>query len=243
MIGSSEDQVLLGQKVFEDFLGGLKVGDFVVHSDHGIARFQGLDRKTVDGITREYLKLAYAENDKLFVPIDQADKVSKYIGSEESMPKLTRLGSAEWATITSKVRKETEEIAKELLALYAKRRISAGFAFAKDEPVQEEFEKTFPYVETPGQIKAINDVKADMETAKPMDRLVCGDVGFGKTEVAMRAAFKAVQSGKQVALISPITILADQHYKSFKKRIQPNIQKIALVFLDYFVLSTLFQAS
>lgn len=209
---------VLGQKVFEDFLGGLKVGDFVVHSDHGIARFQGLDRKTVDSITREYLKLGYAENDKLFVPIDQADKVSKYIGSEESMPKLTRLGSAEWATITSKVQKETEQIAKELLELYAKRRISAGFAFARDEVVQEEFEKTFPYVETPGQIKAINDVKSDMETAKPMDRLVCGDVGFGKTEVAMRAAFKAVQSGKQVALISPITILADQHYQSFRKR-------------------------
>jgi transcription-repair coupling factor (superfamily II helicase) len=208
----------LGQKVFEDFLGGLKVGDFVVHSDHGIARFQGLDRKTVDDITREYLKLGYAENDKLFVPIDQADKVSKYIGSEETMPKLTRLGSAEWATITSKVRKETEKIAKELLELYAKRKVSAGFAFAKDENVQEEFEKTFPYEETPGQMKAINDVKSDMEAAKPMDRLICGDVGFGKTEVAMRAAFKAVQSGKQVALISPITILADQHYKSFCKR-------------------------
>ena len=190
--------------VFDDFLMGLKVGDYVVHADHGIAKFLGLDKKTVDNITKEYLKLGYAENDKLFVPIDQADKINKYIGSEESMPKLTRLGSAEWNTITSKVRKETQQIAKELLKLYAER--------------SAEFEKTFPYEETPGQVKAIIDVKEDMEKPVPMDRLICGDVGFGKTEVAMRAAFKAVQDKKQVALISPITILADQHYKSFKRR-------------------------
>ncbi|MBT4055698.1 transcription-repair coupling factor, partial [Candidatus Peregrinibacteria bacterium] len=211
----------VSHKVFEDFLGGLKQGDFVVHSDHGIAKFQGLDRKTVDDITREYLKLAYAENDKLFVPIDQADKVGKYIGSEELMPKLTRLGSAEWSTLTNKVRKETQKIAKELLALYAERSAAVGFAYKKDLSVQDEFEKTFPYEETPGQIKAINDVKSDMESDEPMDRLICGDVGFGKTEVAMRAAFKAVQDGKQVALVSPITILTDQHYRSFKKRMEP----------------------
>jgi transcription-repair coupling factor len=209
------------RKVFEDFLSGLKSGDYVVHSDHGIARFQGLDRKTVDDITREYLKLGYAENDKLFVPIDQADKVSKYIGSQELMPKLTRLGSAEWSTITSKVRKETQKIAKELLALYAARKTAQGFAYKKDIESQDKFEETFPYEETPGQLKAINDVKGDMESSEPMDRLVCGDVGFGKTEVAMRAAFKAVQDKKQVALISPITILTDQHYRSFKKRMEP----------------------
>jgi transcription-repair coupling factor len=206
------------QNIFADFLTSLKPGDFVVHADHGVAKFTGLDKKTVDGITKEYLKLAYAENDKLFVPIDQADKVNKYVGSEELMPKLTRLGSAEWNTITSRVKKETQKIAKELLKLYAERRAAKGHPFKKDEGLQEKFEATFPYEETPGQIKAINDVKADMEKAEPMDRLVCGDVGFGKTEVAMRAAFKAVQGGKQVAVISPITILADQHFRSFSKR-------------------------
>jgi len=208
-------------KVFEDFLSGLKTGDYVVHADHGIARFLGLDKKTVDDVTREYLKLGYAENDKLFVPIDQADKVTKYIGSEELMPKLTRLGSAEWSTITSKVKKETQKIAKELLELYAKRKAAVGVSYKGDTPEQDEFEKTFPYEETPGQIKAILDVKKDMESGQPMDRLVCGDVGFGKTEVAMRAAFKAVQNGKQVAFVSPITILTDQHYRSFNERMTP----------------------
>lgn len=213
-----EKKSVSSRNVFDDFLTSLKVGDYVVHADHGIAKFLGLDKKTVDGITKEYLKLGYAENDKLFVPIDQADKVNKYIGSEEFMPKLTRLGSAEWNTITNKVRKETQIIAKELLVLYAERRAAKGHRFNPDDDLQEQFEKTFPYEETPGQIKAIIDVKRDMESGMPMDRLICGDVGFGKTEVAMRAAFKAVRGGKQVAVISPITILADQHYKSFKKR-------------------------
>ncbi|MFH1284797.1 MAG: transcription-repair coupling factor [Candidatus Peregrinibacteria bacterium] len=213
-----EKRKVSSRTVFDDFLTSLKQGDFVVHTDHGIAKFLGLDQKTIDGVTKEYLALGYAENDKLFVPIDQADKVNKYIGSEELMPKLTRLGSAEWNTITSKVKKETQKIAKELLKLYAERRAAKGFKFKPDNDLQKKFEDTFIYEETPGQIKSINDVKSDMETAEPMDRLVCGDVGFGKTEVAMRAAFKAVQSGKQVALISPITILADQHYKSFRKR-------------------------
>jgi transcription-repair coupling factor len=209
------------QNIFADFLTSLKPGNPVVHADHGIARFMGLDKKTVDGVTKEYLKLAYAENDKLFVPIDQADKVNKYIGSEELMPKLTRLGSAEWNTVTTKVKKETQKIAKELLKLYAERRAAKGFKFKKDDEDQVKFETTFPYEETPGQIKAINDTKEDMEKAEPMDRLICGDVGFGKTEVAMRAAFKAVRSGKQVAVVSPITILADQHHKSFSKRMEP----------------------
>lgn len=206
------------RNVFDDFLTSLKEGDYVVHADHGVAKFLGLDQKTVDGITKEYLKLGYAENDKLFVPIDQADKVNKYIGSEELMPKLTRLGSAEWNTITARVKKETQKIAKELLKLYAERKAAKGYLFRKDNDLQEKFEATFQYEETPGQIKAINDVKFDMESGITMDRLVCGDVGFGKTEVAMRAAFKAVQSGKQAAVVSPITILADQHYKSFKSR-------------------------
>ncbi len=213
-----EKKKYFNQKVYLDFLTSLKNNDYVVHSDYGIAKFLGLEKKTIDDITREYLKLGYAENDKLFVPIDQADKVNKFIGADEIVPHLTRLGSAEWNTITHKVKKETEIIAKELLALYAQRKSARGFAFKGDTPVQLRFEETFPYEETPGQLKAIVDVKHDMERAIPMDRLVCGDVGFGKTEVAMRAAFKAVKNGKQVALISPITILADQHFRSFRKR-------------------------
>lgn len=213
-----EGKKSFNQKVYLDFLTGLKPGDYVVHADHGIAQFLGLDRKTIDGITREYLKLGYAENDKLFVPIDQADKVNKYIGADEHVPKLTRLGSAEWSTITNRVKKETEKIAKELLVLYAKRRSAKGTKYKKDNDLQAKFEATFPYEETPGQIRSINEVKEDMEKDVPMDRLICGDVGFGKTEVAMRAAFKAVQNKKQVALVSPITILADQHYRSFRKR-------------------------
>jgi len=216
-----EKKKVSSRNIFDDFLTSLKQGDYVVHADHGIAKFLGLDKKTIDGVTKEYLKLGYAENDKLFVPIDQADKVNKYIGADELMPKLTRLGSAEWNTITSRVKKETQAIAKELLKLYAERRAAKGYRFKSDDDIQDQFEKTFAYDETPGQIKAIVDVKEDMESDTPMDRLICGDVGFGKTEVAMRAAFKAVQSGKQVAMISPITILADQHYKSFVKRMEP----------------------
>jgi transcription-repair coupling factor len=213
-----EKKKVFNQKVYLDFLTSLKLNDYVVHAHHGIGRFLGLEKKTVDDVTREYLKIGYAENDKLFIPIDQADKVNKFIGGDEQPPKLTRLGSAEWDTITKKVQKETEIIAKELLQLYAQRRSARGVAFKPDNDLQAEFEKSFPYEETPGQMKAIVDVKKDMEKNTPMDRLVCGDVGFGKTEVAMRAAFKAVQNKKQVALISPITILADQHYRSFTKR-------------------------
>ncbi|MBD3156830.1 DEAD/DEAH box helicase, partial [Candidatus Peregrinibacteria bacterium] len=224
-----ESKKPFNQKVYLDFLTGLKPGDYVVHADHGIAQFLGLDRKTIDEVTREYMKLGYAENDKLFVPIDQADKVNKYIGADEHVPKLTRLGSAEWSTITNRVKKETEKIAKELLVLYAKRRSAKGTKFKKDNNIQEKFEATFPYEETPGQIKAINDVKEDMEKQVPMDRLICGDVGFGKTEVAMRAAFKAVQDKKQVALVSPITILADQHYRSFTKRMDPFNIRVAML--------------
>jgi transcription-repair coupling factor len=208
------------QKVYMDFLTGLKPADFVVHSDHGIGQFMGLDKRTVDEVTREYLKIGYAENDKLFVPIDQADKVSKFIGAGDRLPKLTRLGSAEWTTMQNRVRKETEKIATELLKLYAERENAKAHAFEADTQDMIQFEKNFQYEPTPGQLRAILDVKRDMEKKKPMDRLVCGDVGFGKTEVAMRAAFKAVQGGKQVAILAPITILVDQHYKSFVKRME-----------------------
>lgn len=208
------------QRVFSDFLTGLKPGDYVVHSDHGIGEFMGLAKRTVDDVTREYMKIAYAENDKLFVPIDQADKVSKFIGAGAKPPKLTRLGSAEWSTMQSRVRKETEKVAQELLALYAERASASGFQYDNDTQDMIQFEKNFPYEPTPGQHRAIIDVKRDMERKQPMDRLICGDVGFGKTEVAMRAAFKAVQSGKQVAVLAPITILVDQHYKSFVSRME-----------------------
>lgn len=203
------------------FLASLKKGDYVVHTDHGIGVFAGIEQKSIDNITKEYLEIRYADNDKLFVPTDQSDKITKYISNEEKPPKLTRLDSAEWTTLNKKVKTEASKIAKELLALYAKRALAQGFRYQHDNEAQEKFEATFPYEETPGQLKAIHDVKADMEREQPMDRLVCGDVGFGKTEVAMRAAFKAVQSKKQVAVISPITILADQHFKSFQKRMKP----------------------
>ena len=207
-----------GQKINLDFLTGLRVGDLIVHLDHGIGRFLGVDTKTIDEINREYLEIGYAENDRLFVPIDQADKISKYVGGEEHEPNLTRLGSIEWKNVSQKVKKETQKVAKELLELFAKRAKAKGHNYGLDTDEQKRFEATFPYEETPGQMKSIQDVKADMETEQPMDRLICGDVGFGKTEVAMRAAFKAAEAGKQVAFISPITILADQHYKTFLRR-------------------------
>lgn len=207
------------QQVYLDFISSLKNGDYVVHADHGIGIFRGIEQKSVEEITREYLRLDYAAGDKLFTPIDQADKVNRFIGTGDGEPRLTRLGSAEWTTVQRRVAEETEKVAKELLALYASRAAARGQKFGTDGKKQQEFEAGFPYEETPGQLKAIQDVKADMESEKPMDRLVCGDVGFGKTEVALRAAFKAALAGKQVALISPITILADQHYQSFQKRL------------------------
>ncbi|MCK5471590.1 transcription-repair coupling factor [Candidatus Gracilibacteria bacterium] len=208
------------QKVYLDFITSLRNGDFVVHLDHGIGIFRGIEQKTVDEITREYLRIDYAAGDKLFVPIDQANKVNRFIGTGDTPPRLTRLGSSEWTTMQKRVVAETKQVAKELLNLYAARAAAIGVEFGTDGEKQAAFEKNFPYEETPGQLRAIQDVKQDMEAKKPMDRLVCGDVGFGKTEVAMRAAFKAATSGKQVAFISPITILTDQHFKSFSKRLE-----------------------
>ena len=213
-----------------EFLTSLKVGDYVVHLDHGIGHFLGVSEQEIDGHTREYLEIAYAGTDRLFVPIDQADKVSRFMCDEDSEPKLHRLGSTEWENIQRKAKKETEKIAKELLKLYAEREQSKKIPFRSDTKRQEEFEKTFPYEETPGQMAAIRDTKRDMESKKPMDRLVCGDVGFGKTEVALRAAFKAVEDGRQVAIVTPITILTQQHYESFYKRMKDfgvNIQVLS----------------
>jgi transcription-repair coupling factor len=208
------------QKLALDFITSLVPGDYVVHMEHGIGLFEGMTQKEVDEMMHEYLELTYAEGDKLFIPVDQADKLSKFVYEEGNEPQLTRLGTQEWKKVTAKMKEETQKIAKELLGLYAKRAKAKGFAYNDDTKDQRKFDEAFPYQETPGQLKAIEDLKKDMEADYPMDRLVCGDVGFGKTEVAMRAAFKAVQDGKQVAFLAPITILADQHYKSLQERMK-----------------------
>ncbi|HEY5714459.1 MAG TPA: transcription-repair coupling factor [Candidatus Gracilibacteria bacterium] len=202
-----------------DLINSLKAGDYVIHNDHGLALFDGIVRRKVseEGGEREYLKLCYALNDKLFVPVESAEKVTKFIGDDN--PKLSRLGSADWQKTQKKLKKETERIAKELLKLYASRELAKAESFAADDEMMKEFCDSFPYELTPGQAQVWEDVRIDMERPRPMDRLVCGDVGFGKTEIAMRAAFKCFRSGRQCALLSPITILAEQHYESFMNRI------------------------
>lgn len=208
------------QKLALDFITSLVPGDYVVHMEHGIGHFEGMTQKDVDGTEREYLELTYAEGDKLFVPVDQADKLSKFVHEEGQEPGLTRLGTNEWKKVTQKMHEETQKIAQELLDLYAKRAKAKGYSYGMDDKEMKRFDEAFPYQETPGQTQAIADIKADMEDDHPMDRLVCGDVGFGKTEVAMRAAFKAVRDGKQVAVVAPITILASQHLENFSKRME-----------------------
>ena len=197
------------------FLRGLKVGDYVVHIEHGIAIYEGLIRRTVGKTEREYLNLLYAAGDRLYVPVDQIDRVSRYIGAGDAVPTLTRLGTQEWERAKRKARAAVQDLADDLLVLYAQRQLSRGHAFSPDGDWQRELEDAFPYVETPDQLKALIDVKHDMELIQPMDRLICGDVGFGKTEVALRAAFKAIQDGKQVAVLVPTTVLAQQHFDTF----------------------------
>ncbi|MBM3131670.1 MAG: transcription-repair coupling factor [Chloroflexi bacterium] len=203
----------------EVFLADLAVGDYVVHVDHGIARFNGTTRMAADGIEREYLVLEYAEGDKLYVPTDQVDRVSRYVGSGGYVPALSRLNTQEWARTKERVKHATREMAEELLAIYAAREVSPGIAFDPDSPWERQLEASFPYMETPDQARTIHEVKQDMESAKPMDRLVCGDVGYGKTEIAVRAAFKAVANGMQVAVLVPTTVLAQQHYVTFTHRL------------------------
>ncbi len=200
----------------ERFFDDLKVGDFVVHHQHGVARFGGMVKRAIGGVERDYLLLEYRGDDKLYVPSDQIDAVRHYTGGDT--PSLSKLGGSDWAKTKARVRAEVATIAQELVVLYQKRVHSTGHAFAPDTPWQAELEDAFPYTETPDQLKAIADVKADMEAPTPMDRLVCGDVGFGKTEVAIRAAFKAVQDGKQVAVLVPTTLLAQQHAQTFGER-------------------------
>jgi transcription-repair coupling factor (superfamily II helicase) len=197
----------------------LAVGSWVVHVDHGVGRFLGLVNRAVDGVDRDYLTIEYAEGDQLYVPVHQADRVSKYIGSDKRSPTPTRLGSVEWRNVKSRVKEAVEEIAEDLLELYSQRQIRVGHAFSADTPWQEDLETSFPYIETEDQIRVLSDVKQDMESHQPMDRLVCGDVGYGKTEVALRAAFKAVMDGKQVAMLVPTTVLAQQHYNTFRERL------------------------
>lgn len=203
-----------GEKiVFAD----LKVNDLVVHRNHGIGIFMGVKTITVDNSTKDYIAIKYRNDDILYVPTNNLDNVRKYIGEFDNV-KLNKLGTKEWQETKAKVKKNLRTVAKELIELYAKRENSKGFAFSKDTPWQRQFEDNFPYQETDDQLRCIEEVKRDMESYKPMDRLLCGDVGYGKTEVAIRAAFKAVMDGKQVAYLAPTTVLANQQYQEFKQR-------------------------
>jgi transcription-repair coupling factor (superfamily II helicase) len=207
----------------------LKPGDWVVHIDYGIGRFAGLVHRSIEGVERDFLLIKYAEDDQLFVPVHQADRLSLYVGPDERGPRLTRLGTKEWVTLKDKVKEAVQEVAVELLELYAKRQAVEGYAFRVDTEWQRILEQSFPYTETPDQAKAIEEVKQDMERPRPMDRLLCGDVGYGKTEVALRAAFKAVMDGRQVAMLVPTTVLAQQHYETFKNRLSPFPVKVEML--------------
>jgi len=197
----------------------LRTGDIVVHEDHGVARFAGFETRTVAEVTRDYLYLEYQGDDRVFVPTDQLAKISRYVGAGGEHPPLSKLGGTRWDTMKARARRAAQELAGELLSLYAERRRRSGHAFGVDSDWQREFEARFPFTETPDQREAIELVKSDMEAPRPMDRLICGDVGYGKTEVALRAAFKAAGEGKQVLMLVPTTILAQQHYGTFAERL------------------------
>ena len=197
----------------------LQKGDLVVHIDHGIGIFKGLVERQVEGVEREFLQVNYAQDDQLYIPVHQADRLTTYVGSRGERPSLSRLGGVEWQSVKGRVKKAVEAIAEDLLELYANRELITGRSFGKDTPWQRELEASFPYVETEDQLRVIEEVKLDMESPRPMDRLVCGDAGYGKTEVALRAAFKAVMDGRQVALLVPTTVLAQQHYETFRQRL------------------------
>jgi len=206
-----------GEKVvFAD----LKQGDYVVHRRYGIGIYIGVNTLEADGIVKDYIKIKYADDAILYVPTSDLDSVRKYVGGDRIKPKINKLGTRDWEKAKAKVKNNLREVAEELIELYAKRENAVGFAFSKDTPWQKEFEDKFPYQETDDQLRCIEEVKSDMEKARPMDRLLCGDVGYGKTEVAMRAAFKAVMDGKQVAYLAPTTVLAEQQYQEFKKRMK-----------------------
>jgi transcription-repair coupling factor (superfamily II helicase) len=205
----------------ESAYADLKPDDLVVHVDYGVGRFAGLVERTLEGLRREFLLVQYAEGDQLYVPIHQADRLTRYVGPDASVPSLSRLGTQEWDRLKGRAKEAVEEVARDLLDLYAKRMSVTGYAFSPDTSWQRELEASFPYVETEDQIRALEAIKSDMERRLPMDRLICGDVGYGKTEVALRAAFKAVMDGKQVGLLVPTTVLAQQHFNTFKQRLSP----------------------
>jgi len=197
----------------------LSPGDYVVHINHGIGVFKAIERMSAGGVERDFIVIEYAEGDKLYVSLDQINMVQRYVGLDGRQPRIDELGKkSAWNRIKQRVQESVEEIAHDLLKIYSQRKALKGYQFPPDTIWQEEFESKFEYEETPDQITAIEDVKDDMEKSQPMDRFVCGDVGFGKTEVAIRAAFKAVMAGKQVAILVPTTVLAMQHYNTFIKR-------------------------
>lgn len=198
----------------------LNVGDYVVHSHHGIGKYLGIETLESSGTHNDFLMVQYSGNDKLFVPVDQIDLIQKYVGSEGKEPKIYKLGGSEWAKVKRRVQSSVEDIADDLIEIYAEREASRGHSFEQDGEMQKEFEEAFPYEETPDQVRCIEEIKHDMERVRPMDRLLCGDVGYGKTEVALRAAFKAIADGKQVAILVPTTILAQQHYETLTERMQ-----------------------
>ena len=207
----------------------LRAGSPVVHEDHGIARFTGFETKTVGGVTRDYLELEYLDGDRVFVPSDQLHKISRYVGADAGDPPLSKLGGKQWERMKLRARRAAEALAGELINLYAERKRRAGHAFPHDSEWQLEFEQAFPYRETPDQLEAIEAVRADMEEARPMDRLICGDVGYGKTEVALRAAFKAAEDGRQVMFLVPTTVLAQQHFGTFRERLRDYPFRIEMV--------------
>ena len=213
------------------FLAELRPGDFIVHQDHGIGRFDGLVKLSNGGVEREYLLIHYAGTDKLYIPTDQLDRITRYIGMGDGAPGLSRLGGSDWVRAKQKAKQSVTEIAKDLLRLYSVREMAVGHPYPTDEeqPWLQELEEGFPYEETPDQLRAIEEVKADMERARPMDRLVCGDVGYGKTEVALRASFKAVLDQRQVAVLVPTTVLALQHFNTFTQRLKPYPVRIELL--------------
>ena len=215
-----------GEKVvFAD----LKIGDYVVHKSHGIGQFVGVNTLKADGIIKDYIKIRYRNDDMLYIPTNDLDSIRKYIGGGEAVPKINKLGSKEWENTKQKVKRNLQEVAKELMELYAKRQKIKGFAFSKDNEWQKQFEDSFPYAETEDQLRCIEETKKDMEQPRPMDRLLCGDVGYGKTEVAIRAAFKAVMDQKQVAYLVPTTVLANQQYETFKQRMEDFAIRVELL--------------
>ena len=191
----------------------------MTHIDHGVGKYSGLEKININGHNQESVRLIYKNNDLLYVSINSLHKISKFVGKDGKPPRLSKLGSEAWKALKARTKKKVKDIAAELIKLYAKRKASPGVAFPEDGYMQNELEASFIYEDTPDQLKATNDVKADMQKPHPMDRLICGDVGFGKTEVAVRAAFKSVIGGKQVAILVPTTILALQHQKTFQDRL------------------------